>query len=297
MPTILIADDEPIDRELARRCLRPIENLRTRFVQDGREALDSISAELPDLVLTDLRMPSMDGLELVETLKQDHPLLPVVLMTSKGSERIAVRALKAGASSYVPKSVLKLELADTVRQVLEIAETTRRQREILRYLSKCETTFELANDPKLLGPFVGYLLENLNRLGFGNESMRTQMGIALLEALSNALIHGNLQLDSGLRRTDREEFDRLVEERCQQDPYRKRRIHCLVKESMERIEYVIRDEGAGFDPNSLPDPTTPENLLNVCGRGIMLIKTFMDEVVFNQRGNEIAMTKRIDSTE
>jgi DNA-binding response OmpR family regulator len=236
-------------------------------------------------------MPAMDGLELVETLKEEHPLLPVILMTSKGSEQIAVRALRAGASSYVPKSALKQELVETVRQVLDVAEASRKQREVVRYLNQCETTFELINDKELLGPFVGYLLENLRRLCFGSESVRTQVGIALMEALSNALIHGNLQLDSELRRTDREKFDQLMEVRANESPYRSRRIHCLARESPQKVEYVIRDEGAGFDPDSLPDPTTAENVLQVSGRGVMLIRTFMDSVHYNEKGNEISMIK------
>ena len=55
---------------------------------------------------------------------------------------------------------------------------------------------------------------------------------------------------------------------------------------------MIRDEGPGFDPHTLPDPTDAENLLKPSGRGVMLIRTFMDMVGFNESGNEITMIKR-----
>ena len=55
---------------------------------------------------------------------------------------------------------------------------------------------------------------------------------------------------------------------------------------------MVRDEGNGFDPTILPDPTDPANLEKSSGRGILLMRTFMDEVVFNEVGNEVQMLKR-----
>ena len=55
---------------------------------------------------------------------------------------------------------------------------------------------------------------------------------------------------------------------------------------------MVRDDGRGFDPSKLPDPTDPANLQKCCGRGLFLIRTFMDEVRFNDTGNEITMIKR-----
>jgi anti-sigma regulatory factor (Ser/Thr protein kinase) len=63
---------------------------------------------------------------------------------------------------------------------------------------------------------------------------------------------------------------------------------------MSRLEavFVVRDEGPGFDPTSLPDPTDPINLERVSGRGLLLIQTFMDHVEHNETGNQITMIKR-----
>jgi anti-sigma regulatory factor (Ser/Thr protein kinase) len=62
--------------------------------------------------------------------------------------------------------------------------------------------------------------------------------------------------------------------------------------SRTEAKFVIRDEGPGFDPSTLPDPTDPENLLRPCGRGVMLMRTFMNEVTFNDRGNEVTLIWR-----
>jgi CheY-like chemotaxis protein/anti-sigma regulatory factor (Ser/Thr protein kinase) len=291
MPIILVVDDDAVDRELAERCLEGLDNLEVLFAESGRQALELLAQRQPDLVLTDLRMPGMDGIELVGKIHEPYPRMPVVLMTSKGSEQAAVQALAAGAASYVPKADLAEHLVETVQQVLEVEEGRRSRDQLLGYLDSKETRFVLDNDVKLISPLAGYFQSGLERLGFGNESLRTQVGMAIMEALSNAVIHGNLDVGSELRTESTKAYYDLIEKRRGEKPWSERRVYCTARESVSRIEYVIRDEGDGFDHASLPDPTLPENLVRVRGRGLMLIHTFMDEVRFNDKGNEITLSK------
>ena len=65
-----------------------------------------------------------------------------------------------------------------------------------------------------------------------------------------------------------------------------------VKATRNELKFIIRDQGPGFDVASIPDPTDPENLAKVSGRGLLLINAFMDEVRHNKQGNEITMIKR-----
>jgi anti-sigma regulatory factor (Ser/Thr protein kinase) len=110
----------------------------------------------------------------------------------------------------------------------------------------------------------------------------------------NAIHHGNLEISSSLRESDERTYYNLAEERRHQEPYVDRRVHVFAKETNREAMYVIRDEGPGFDPRTLPDPTDPTNIEKVSGRGILLIRTFMDEVNHNKTGNEITMIKRRD---
>ena len=66
-------------------------------------------------------------------------------------------------------------------------------------------------------------------------------------------------------------------------------MHVTVRLTQTEATFVVRDEGPGFDVDSLPDPRDPENLTKPSGRGVLLIRTFMDEVRFNEKGNEITM--------
>ena len=116
--------------------------------------------------------------------------------------------------------------------------------------------------------------------------------MALDEALTNALHHGNLEIDSQLRENDYREFYSLIRRRCEEAPYKDRRIRVTSIISRDQVRITIRDEGSGFDPSLLPDPRDPENLEKASGRGVLLMRTFMDEVIYNDIGNEVILVKR-----
>lgn len=301
MVKILIVDDTRTDRLLAKGLLerRPgLEALECRTglsaveAENGEEALKSLQQQTIDLVLTDMIMPGMNGLELVETIHTRYPLLPVVLMTAHGSEEIAMQALQKGAASYVPKQNLARDLLETVEDVLRLSSAERGQQRLMACLARVESEFHLDNDPALIPALIGHVCENLRRLKCCAENERLRVTVALSEALLNAMYHGNLEVGSELRETDEKAYRRLLEERRGSPPYANRRIHILAYESSTEARYVIRDEGNGFDPSRLPNPTDPANLEKISGRGLLLIRTFMDEVRHNDKGNEITMIKR-----
>ena len=91
--------------------------------------------------------------------------------------------------------------------------------------------------------------------------------LALEESLNNAIRHGNM---------------------C--DPDKTIAVRFSIDSS--RAAITISDQGKGFDPNAVPDPTADENLEKPCGRGIMLMRAYMDEVRYNKKGNEVYMVKR-----
>lgn len=109
-PTVLVVDDSPIDRLVVGRLIGKAGGWRVAYAVDGVEALEYIALTPPAIVLTDLQMPRMDGLALVEKVRAEFPRVPVVLITGHGSEEIAIAALRAGAASYVPKRNLADEL-------------------------------------------------------------------------------------------------------------------------------------------------------------------------------------------
>ena len=292
MTTVLVVDDSAVDRRLVGGLLEKDPDLMLKYAVDGADALEKIEQEPPDLVVTDLVMPEVDGLTLVATVKNKHPLIPVILITSKGSEELAVQALEGGAASYVPKHTLGKRLLETIRNVLAVSSRRRSHSRLMGSMTNSNCSFELENDSALIGPLISYVQEDCDHMHLCDDAESTRVGVALEEALANALYHGNLEVDSELRERDDATYWQLAEERSKQDPYKDRRVRVTVKLSRDEAVFVIQDDGAGFDPSTLPDPTDPANLEMASGRGILLMRTFMDEVHYNETGNMVTLIKR-----
>jgi len=290
--TVLVVDDSAMDRLLASSLIENLGGWSVQSAENGAEALAALDRQRPDLVLTDLLMPGMDGLELVQAIRANHPLVPVILMTGHGSEDIAIKALKAGAASYVPKKSLARDLADTLEQVMTASKVDRDQRRLVQFQTHLEANFVLENDPTLIPPLVGHLEENLARMNLCEPSGFVLLGVALHEALSNAIFHGNLEVSSELREQDESGYYKLAEERRRKKPWGDRRVYVTARMSRLEAVFVVKDDGEGFDPSALPSPTDPANLERVSGRGLLLIQTFMDRVEHNETGNQITMSKR-----
>ncbi len=299
MQTVLVVEDSAVDRKLVGGLLEKNSEYNVIYAENGKAALKQLELHVPDIIVTDLQMPEMDGLQLVRAVKSEYPLIPVVLITAQGSEEIAVSALRSGAASYVSKKRLAQDLPETIKRVSATAHEDRSQARLMHRIAKNETTFILHNDFALMHSLVRYLQQTVVCLQLADEMERFRVGIALEEALQNALYHGNLELSSELRVRDRVEYQRLAGQRCLEEPYCDRRIHVNAKLSRAEATFVIRDEGPGFDPAQLPDPTDVTNLERPSGRGVLLMRTFMDEVRYNETGNEVTMTKRAiaDETE
>jgi serine/threonine-protein kinase RsbW len=123
----------------------------------------------------------------------------------------------------------------------------------------------LPSEVAAISPFVDQLMLLIRKCGCVPEG-ETDIEIALREALANAVIHGN-----------------------HENPRKHVHIRCCCKR--DEVSIAVKDEGRGFDLSDIPDPTAPENTGSVHGRGIYLMKAFMDEVRFEEGGVVVRMRK------
>ena len=250
----------------------------------------------PHIVITDMQMPKLDGLGLVDAVRSHHSDIPIILVTGRGSEGLAAEALQRGAASYVSKSELAKRLSETIKQVLQVAESDRSYQRLIKSLDCSQFTLTLDNDPWLIPPLVSLVQEMAVALKVCDTTEERHLAIALDEALINAMYHGNLELPADQIREVRNRLregrvSSLIESRRSVAPYSDRQVHVEITLQPECARVVVRDQGSGFDPATIPDPS--DSLSDEeAGRGLVLIKTFMDEVKFGDMGNEITMVKR-----
>jgi len=289
---ILVVDDSPTQLRQIQFLLER-EGFVVQSAGDGVQAIAAIENNMPMLVVTDLQMPEMNGLELVASVKQTIPSLPVILTTSQGSEEIASQALKAGAASYVPKRELNDTLIPVLQQVMAVNKAAKAVPAVAQNAVESTITLEVTNDEGQIPDIISRLELPMVELDLFDEGERMQIAMALDEALLNAMIHGNLEVSSELRQNDDgAPYVNMIAQRKEETPYKDRKVTIKLEATNEQITFTIRDDGPGFDAAALRDPTDPENIERAGGRGLLLINAFMDEVSHNEVGNEIRMTKR-----
>jgi diguanylate cyclase (GGDEF)-like protein/PAS domain S-box-containing protein len=291
-PTVLVVDDDPIDRLHAGALIGRHASCRVVYAQDAPEALERLGRGPVSAIVTDLMMAGMSGLDLVRSIRREHPGVPVVLMTAHGSEEEAIEALRAGAMDYVLKGRLAVDLRPILDRVLQASSSASRRRLGLRGLIRKESQFILGNGPEEIAATLEYVRQQIEALDRWDKADVLRITISLDEALRNAVFHGNLGVSSELRQGDERRFDALARERAGLAPYRDRRVVMNVFHDPQVSAFVIRDQGEGFDVSAAGRPVEPEELLRPSGRGLLLMRSFMDEVSFNASGNEVTMIKR-----
>jgi len=293
MVRILIVDDSEMERVRAGALLQDCPEYDLLYAANGREALQTIETTGDvDLVVADIFMPEMDGLTLLDKVIQHHSHIPVIMMTAKGNEELAVTVLERGASYYVPKRMLESSLLQAIGRVVTHVSSERRHRYLMSFLQSHSFEFQLDNDRGHIAVIVNYLQELLSGLRMFRRFEERRIGIAVQEAIVNAMVHGNLEISSTSREGDTPDYEREIEERLAIPEFAGRRVRLSGEFESHQIQFKVSDEGPGFDPRSVADPTDSDNLAKCSGRGLLMMKHFMDEVVYNARGNEVRLIKR-----
>jgi anti-sigma regulatory factor (Ser/Thr protein kinase) len=158
--------------------------------------------------------------------------------------------------------------------------------------------FSLENDRRLIRALVAGIQQVMTGMEFGDAVERIRVSEALEEALLNAMYHGNLEISRKELAAVRSELDdhmldRLIEERCKDPKISDRRILTVSHITKDEARFVIRDEGRGFDPSNVTGETTSDRFASGQDRGMILIRSLMDELRFNKTGNELVIRKCI----
>ena len=288
MPVILVVDDSATDRALIQELMSQEEmDWLIEFADSAEQAIVKLTHLAVDLVVTDMLMPGMSGLELLRHVRRQIRPVPVLLISGQGDDTLAAQAIRDGAASYVPKDHLAARLVETTRQVLSAATAEESYEKLIESIGDLKVRFELENDPALIPPLVGLLQRMAHGMNIVSYESRTRLGVALDEAFMNAMYHGNLELSADelpAIRTALRHGEKCpeVEERRTKDPYRNRKLHVAATLTADKIEVVVRDDGTGFSRFFAEDGEH---------RGLTVIKNTIDEVTFNETGNEICMVK------
>ena len=292
---ILLVDDEALVREELGGLLED-EGYSVATAPDGQAGLDLVRTLQPQMVITDVRMPKVDGLTLVRILRQDFPGIPVTVITGHGTETMAIDALRAGVVDFIKKPVRLDDLTaalERMRSALHTMTDAPTKLPKAATLLEQQWVYQLGNARSEIPAFVDALLAicatNIARGPF------MELSLATRELVTNAVEHGNLGLTYAEKTAALENgsYEQLLAGRAAREPFCGRTVTVLVRRTSDEMAIEIRDEGGGFNWRALPDPTDPANLLADHGRGVLLAQISADQVSYNERGNIVTLLKRI----
>lgn len=264
MPKILIVDDEEIVRATLKRALNR-DDMVVTTASLAKDALVLLESEQFDLIMTDIKMPGMDGITFLKTVKLNDPKVPIIVLTGFATVEMTKDALQSGAYNFLTKPFEIEDILAVVKKGLTLKKEIVRNKEVTLF-TQCTFDVEIPSRSELLGGVIFYIIEQLRLMDFSERIISTEILMTLDEAITNAHKHGN-----------------------KADPEKKIFVHTEI--SQNKMKMSIRDEGEGFDPNQLIDPLSAEGIERNCGRGVFLIKSYMDEVSYNDKGDELTIVK------
>jgi len=287
--TILAVDNDASTRRLLTIALDGDGKNRILTAGDVQSGLQLFSTEPEiDIVISDLNLPGISGIELIEKIRMINSAVPILVLSSLHSDLSLARALQSGADDYLQKPVdlkeLRRSVSTLVTQYRHVrsqpgrAERAREARHDSSVVSMADGTYvELtaATDPQQAERFQRFA-ERLLATSLTKKEV-SDLRLALEEMVRNAIEWGN--------RNNREKKLRLS--------------YCLLP---DRITFQVEDEGEGFDPSALQDPAADPKAhiarrkatgKRMGGWGVFLARKIMDEVTYNQKGNVVRFTKFI----
>ncbi len=262
---------------------------------DGAEALELFQQESPDVVITDIQMPRMDGISLLQAIREKNTDVVVIIITGEGSAESASRALHAGANNYLQKPVSDKQLLQILRKYAVLISERDAGHEMDRMILERSLIMQIDNRIEATTRTAQYLLTQ-TKVSF-SEKERLDLILGLDELLSNAIEHGNL----GITQQEKEEALykpdglRLMHEQRLKDPDMASRVVTIEYHGARGkfCEWIIRDEGNGFSWQDVPSPLAPETVYKPCGRGIFLSRMIFDHVEYRDRGNVVCVRKHL----
>jgi two-component system OmpR family response regulator len=267
----LIVEDEHDTGQLLGEYLRRW-GFDPTVLTEGKPAISWVRDNKPELILLDLLLPGMDGFTICENLKLDREtnLIPIIMITALTDPEDKVHGLQVGANRYLTKPFTSTDLRQSILEVFEWRES------IQRNGTEGEIRFQLQSDTQYLEE-LNHLLGSLFLFSGLSETQVKQLTTAVREMGTNAIEWGH-----------KKQIERIVTVVYHIDP--------------EKITIAVRDTGPGFDPKNLPhaahtdDPVghmmVRETLgLREGGFGILMSQGLVDEMSYNETGNEVQLVK------
>jgi serine/threonine-protein kinase RsbW len=238
-------------------------------VDSVQEAARWIDAGIVDLVVSDLSSATSNDSHLVRSIQAQRSAMPIVVTTVE-AESVTSELLKAVMADILRYPFSDDALDDAIEKAQAYHALHDDSLKVQPFLTE-RISFRIPSAVEFLDGVLNHISERLVKMRIVDRDS-IEVVVALDEAIVNAIKHGN-------------GYDAS------------KHVTIVTEITKDEARFQVTDEGEGFSVQDVPDPCAPENLLRTSGRGILLIRSIMDEVAYNDRGNSLLMVKRAASPE
>lgn len=297
MPNLLVVDDSVTQTTLITSILQD-HDFNVRTASNGVEALNQLQDFQPDLVVTDMQMPEMNGLELIRQMCNACPLVPSILVTAFGNEDLAAEALGVGAANYISKDHVQILLPEIADRIVAFANANSDSHELKGALDR--STFDFVTDCSIerITPLVCLQLRLLAAMNVLHTCDRIRIAEALNYLLFHSIVHGNLEEPVHVSPLSIAQGMALVESKRSDESTRsmaERNVSLRLEVTDRHAKFTVAHQGAGQSIHHAPLPGTPQSFSDERGRGMLLMTSVMNEVFIDPVTCDVTMVKYITS--
>ncbi len=296
MPVILHVDPSTADRDSIRQALVSQEGWCIEGAESVEDARTRLEQGPIDLILCEADLGDGEWRDLISAVRSRKLSTPVILVSSQMTVESAAQAVSDGAEGVFVKGTDPSEWLFPLECAIDRATSRALRSTVENSLKQLTQKFILKNEKGRIPFLVNLLIENCDRFDLLDDRDRMRIQVALEEALLNSVVHGNLEVSSSLRELEGDLFEQTIAERKVIEPFRSRQVTLTANYTHTEARFTIRDEGPGFDVEKVRNPTEDDAIALASGRGILLMRSFMDEVTYNSKGNEVSLLKRRSSS-
>ena len=289
---VLIVDDDQAALEFMADSVEGLGH-SARTARNGVVGLQAFRNFKPQLVISDIRMPKMDGLELLKNIRREDPEASVVMATAFGCQDYAAQALQLGAEGYLSKPIRHSDLFPLLVKYEELHCERIRSSAVRHMVSERRFTMEIDNRMDLLQDIARRLVSETD--GMFEKGKEASVYLGLYELMANAIEHGNLEISHEERKKALRDTPNglgpLLGSRLTNSELANRRVTIECVMDAEGCEWTVTDEGKGFDWRAYLKavdgiyPTHSEQ------RGILLNQMRFDELEYMGVGNAVRVKK------
>ena len=293
MKTALILDSDANQLQATSQLMKAAgwQVMTSASVQNALQRLEILPI---DIVISEIQLADGDDISvLITAIRMLAADVKVIVYTQAVHILEGRKILESGVNAWLDKQRDFTRLAVVAGELAQEQIRKKHVETLWTAVYEQSTVFYLGNETPLALELVKWMLDECERFQIIEGNERNRVAVALEEALVNAIIHGNLEVSSRLRDLPGNEYETLINARRQESPYSQRIVRVAFSVSRQHAKFVICDEGPGFDVNSVPDPRAPDKVEIPSGRGLLLMRSFMDEVRYSARGNEVTLVKRV----